>query len=225
MHCRGAACRSRHCTDEFVQAVSKTVKAKVWGVAALTERPVQGNSTAQGHWCTSRSPDVSLRGGQRPTWQSREGSYVFAGAFLLSTAVLRDCHVASLLAMTNLGVLRHKINITKIASLHGDQGAPLQTQSVGAFLSAACANCECLPEIATAPLGPRNDNSGVHTILTVAWAGRQCAAGRGMSFHEQYNRMICCFSAVCAAADGSFPVRRGIFFAFFRIFLTDSHFA
>ena len=32
--------------------------------------------------------------------QSREGSYVFAGAFLLSNCVLRDCHVASLLAMT-----------------------------------------------------------------------------------------------------------------------------
>ena len=54
-----------------------------------------------------------MRGGQRPTWrpereargsalgvQSREGSYVFAGAFLLSTPVLRDCRVASLLAMT-----------------------------------------------------------------------------------------------------------------------------
>ena len=26
------------------------------------------------------------------TWQSREGSCVFAGAFLLSTPVLRDCH-------------------------------------------------------------------------------------------------------------------------------------
>ena len=26
----------------------------------------------------------------------------------------------------------------------------------------------CLPEIATAPLGPRNDNSGVHTILLLA---------------------------------------------------------
>ena len=201
------------------------MKAKVWGVAALTERPVQGNSTAQGHWCTSRSPDVSLRGGQRPTWQSREGSYVFAGAFLLSTAVLRDCHVASLLAMTNLGVLRHKINITKIASLHGAQGAPLQTQSVGAFLSAVCANCECLPEIATAPLGPRNDNSGVHTILTVAWAGRQCAAGRGMSFHEQYNRMICCFWQSVPRRMGAFPSAAGFFCFFPDFFLTDSHFA
>ena len=26
-------------------------------------------------------------------WQSREGSYVFAGAFLLSNCVLRDCHI------------------------------------------------------------------------------------------------------------------------------------
>ncbi len=37
--------------------------------------------------------------------QSREGSYVFAGAFLLPIPLLRDCHVASLLAMTNLGAL------------------------------------------------------------------------------------------------------------------------
>ena len=39
--------------------------AKVWGVAALTERLVQGYSTAQGHWCTARHPDVSLRGAKR----------------------------------------------------------------------------------------------------------------------------------------------------------------
>ena len=62
--------------------------------------------------------DLSLRGGRRPTWQSREGSYVFAESVLLSTPVLRDCtpralprasrsgrHVASLLAMTNRGPL------------------------------------------------------------------------------------------------------------------------
>ena len=34
-------------------------------VAALSERPVGSNSTAGGHWCTSRSPDVSLRGAKR----------------------------------------------------------------------------------------------------------------------------------------------------------------
>ena len=52
-----------------------------------------------------KAPNLSLRGGQRPTWrpereargsalgvQSWEGSYVFAGAFLFSHRVLRDCH-------------------------------------------------------------------------------------------------------------------------------------
>ena len=61
----------------------------------------------------ANDPELSLRGGQRPTWrpereargsalgvQSREGSYVFAIAYLLSTMVLRDSHVASLLGMT-----------------------------------------------------------------------------------------------------------------------------
>ena len=41
-------------------------------------------------------------------------------------------------------------------------------------------NRNCLPEIATAPSGPRNDNSGVFTILTGAFAGRQYRAGRGV---------------------------------------------
>ena len=38
-------------------------------------------------------------GALRP-WQSREGSYVFAGSTQLSGQVLRDSHVASLLGMT-----------------------------------------------------------------------------------------------------------------------------
>ena len=51
-------------------------------------------------------PDVSLRGGRRPTWQSPATGCVFAEAFLLFTIVLRDSHVASLLGMTNLFALR-----------------------------------------------------------------------------------------------------------------------
>ena len=43
-------------------AVPGTARATV---AALTERLVQGYSTAQGHWCTARHPDVSLRGAKR----------------------------------------------------------------------------------------------------------------------------------------------------------------
>ena len=60
------------------------------------------------------------------TWQSREGSYDFAGSTLLSSIVLRDSHVASLLGMTNLGASRHKIHALNIASLqgaHNPQGA------------------------------------------------------------------------------------------------------
>ena len=63
-----------------------------------------------------KTKGLSLRGGRRPTWrpereargsalgvQSREGSCVFAVAFLLSNRVLRDSHVASLLGMTRQG--------------------------------------------------------------------------------------------------------------------------
>ena len=51
-------------------------------------------------------PDLSLRGGRRPKRQSREGSCDFAITYLLSTWVLRDSHVASLLGMTSLNVSR-----------------------------------------------------------------------------------------------------------------------
>ena len=36
--------------------------APIASVAAVSDRLVRGNSTARGHWCTSRFPDVSLRG-------------------------------------------------------------------------------------------------------------------------------------------------------------------
>ena len=48
-------------------------------------------------------PYLSLRGGHRPTWQSHATGHVFTGSTLLSTPVLRDSHVASLLEMTRLG--------------------------------------------------------------------------------------------------------------------------
>ena len=92
--CGGADSRARHCTGEtngpslkwqmppnchceersdvaisgrhsqIVQATVKTYRP-IASVAALTERLVQGYSTAQGHWCTARHPDVSLRGAKR----------------------------------------------------------------------------------------------------------------------------------------------------------------
>ena len=67
--CRGRRPRRPmgHC--RFAQAIVKMGNAEVWGVAALSERPAQGNSTAGGRWCTTEPPDVSLRGGRRPTWR------------------------------------------------------------------------------------------------------------------------------------------------------------
>ena len=41
-------------------------------------------------------------------------------------------------------------------------------------------NRNCLPEIATAPLGPRNDKSGAVTVLTIVCQFRRCSAGSGM---------------------------------------------
>ena len=54
------------------------------------------------------------------------------------------------------------------------------TDAIGWYvLSALCTNWKCLPEIATAPLGPRNDKSGAFTIVTATGTSRSCGAGRG----------------------------------------------
>ncbi len=77
-------------------------RAPIASVAALIERHAglqQGRHSFYG----ARPPDLSLRGGRRPTWQSHATGHVFAGSTLLSTPVLRDSHVASLLGMTRLG--------------------------------------------------------------------------------------------------------------------------
>ena len=48
-----------------------------------------------------------------------------------------------LLAMTNLRTSRHRMCAAKIASLHGAQGTPLQTQLVHTVLTAAVMGCMC----------------------------------------------------------------------------------
>ena len=82
--------------------------------------------------------------------------------------------------------------------------------------------CNCLPEIATAPLGPRNDKSGAVTILTAACLLRWCGTGRGMplQFHCLTSKFLRRFprqtggyrgrgnSRPSAAAPGACPARR-----------------
>ena len=76
----------------FAQAAVKMVTAPTGPVAALSERPVGSNSTVGGRWCTSRSPDVSLRGAKR---RGNLGKAVAVSpvAFPRCGRVLRDCHV------------------------------------------------------------------------------------------------------------------------------------
>ena len=64
---------------------------------AVQERSVWGDDKM------ANAPELSLRGGRRPTWQFHATGYVFAGNTLLSDRILRDSHVASLLGMTRQG--------------------------------------------------------------------------------------------------------------------------
>ena len=110
-----------HCRP--VPAAEKTYRPLA-SVAALTAQPLAALppygcgvpfTGGDRHWqlqIPAHSADRTgsqichCEGALRP-WQSREGSYVFAGSAQLSGQVLRDSHVASLLGMTNLKVLRH----------------------------------------------------------------------------------------------------------------------
>ena len=111
------AISGRH--SQIVQAAVKTYRP-IASVAALTERLVQGYSTAQGHWCTARHPDVSLRGAKRRGNLAVPGRIV--GKLSAKTQLpSRDSHVASLLGMTNLIALRRRITAAKPATANGGQ--------------------------------------------------------------------------------------------------------
>ena len=135
-HCRGAACRSRRSAADtnrlpikWHAPIASVAAVTAQPLAALPPYgcgvPFTGGERLWQLHISARlrrpcnAPGLSLRGGRRPTWrpereargsalgvQSRVGSYVFAGSTLLSSRVLRDSHVASLLGMTNLGTLR-----------------------------------------------------------------------------------------------------------------------
>ena len=85
----GFVISGRHC--QFVQGSDKTYKP-IASVAAVSERPVQGYSTARERWCIAAPPDVSLRGAKRrgnlavPDWTTGKLS-------AKSQLPSRDCHV------------------------------------------------------------------------------------------------------------------------------------
>ena len=79
-------------------------------------------------------------------------------------------------------------------SLQGGHCPPLQTQSVGAFLSAPCTNWKCLPEIATGAERPRNDKSGAIAFLTLARTSRRCSVGPGCPLPYNARQKASCSS-------------------------------
>ena len=112
---RGRAISGRHC--RFVPVAVKMAKTKSQPAAAVTAQPLAALppygcgvpfTGSERHWQLqipahsadrTGSRNCHCEGALRP-WQSREGSYVFAGSAQLSGQVLRDSHVASLLGMT-----------------------------------------------------------------------------------------------------------------------------
>ena len=99
--------RARHSAADRYRLTLKRY-APIASAAAFPARHAVWQHVLHG-FCGAILPDLSLRGGRRPTWQSREGSYVFAGSTQLSGQVLRDSPVASLLGMAILIALRRRI--------------------------------------------------------------------------------------------------------------------
>ena len=99
-----------------------------------------GHSTAGGYDTSPVPLDVSLRGGKR------RGNLAVPGRLGRKRSCLPEIATSAfgLLAMTNLRASRHRMRTAKVASLHGAQRAPLQTQLVHTVFTAACTGRECV---------------------------------------------------------------------------------
>ena len=129
--------------------------------------------------------------------QSREGSCVFAGSAMLSSRVLRDSHVASLLGMTNLKAGAVGDGATKFiacmalptrkghaASVRRQSRQRLRSERryrrnrFSRFIAGPVRAASAFPRLPRR-FAPRNDNWGAGTVLTAACFLRRCCAGRG----------------------------------------------
>ena len=146
--------------------------APIASVAALSERHA-GWQHVPYFFCGARPPDLSLRGGRRPTWrpereargsalgvQSREGT---CSSYRLTIKTYKP--IASVAALTerlaHLQVLRYKFIGARPPSLsfRGAKRRGNLAVPAGSWESYR-QNRNCLPEIATGAKRPRNDTSG-----------------------------------------------------------------
>ena len=140
------------------------------------------------------APELSLRGGRRPTWRPERAARGSAlGVQSRSTRPYRGKAIGEIvtasprlprplrgLAMTNLRALYVRHECLHICDCQW-RSLSAATDAIGpCVLSTPCTDCKCLPEIATGAKRPRNDKSGAVTILTAACTGCKCVAGRGM---------------------------------------------
>ena len=90
VRCRGGARPSRRNAADPNGLPIKTCRP-IASVAAVSDRHAGWRRLQHGFYGV-RPPSLSLRGGQRPTWQSQAGTYESAGAFLCSS---QSCEIAT----------------------------------------------------------------------------------------------------------------------------------
>ena len=100
-------------------------------------------------------PNLSLRGGRRPTWQSRRTMVDNRWASAKTKPLAGDSHVASLLGMTHQGsAVMHQCPCA-VESSRAWRSLSAATDAIGVYIfSAACTS----PRLPRRP--PRNDKSG-----------------------------------------------------------------
>ena len=136
--CGGADSRARHCTGE-------------------TNGPSLKWQMSPNCHCEERS-DVAISQYPAASWESNRRNRnclpeIAPQGHFLALRAQGATSACGLLAMTNLRTSRHRMCAAKIASLHGAQRTPLQTQLVHTVLSTAGTSRKCLPEIATSAVG------------------------------------------------------------------------
>ena len=127
----------------------KREMAPMGNAAAFPEHLAEGNSTAQVHWCTARSPDVSLRGAKRRGNLAEHGRTTGKPS-AKSQLPSRDCHVGLRPPRNDKSGSHHRFSDSPCESFvqrRERHAAPLQWR----VRSAEChKTCNCLRRSLTA---------------------------------------------------------------------------
>ena len=126
--------------------------------------------------------------------------------FLESGSVLRDCHVASLLAMTRQGSAVVHQRSPAVELPYTRRSLSAATDAIGFHvLSPALYELQVPSRDCHVGLrSPRNDKSEAFAILTVACTDCKCVAGPGcpLPYNGGYHETAACFLRRCCAGRG-----------------------